>query len=81
MRIPVIASAVILAAASAAATSAPAASLILGWGKARVCYEAARAADTRGPAAAAQIAACNEALGTEALSVRDRAGTYVNRGI
>ena len=82
MRAPIIASALVIGlAATAAATSVSAASLVLGGGRARDCYDAARAVDTRGAAPASQIAVCDEALETEALSVRDRAGTFVNRGI
>ena len=79
MRAPLILS--ILIAGGAVVGDASAASLILGGGRAKACYDAARAIENRGPASAAQIAACDEALQTEALSVRDRAGTFVNRGI
>jgi len=67
--------------AGSLAGEASAASLILGGGRAKACFDAARAIENRGPASAAQIATCDEALQTEALSVRDRAGTFVNRGI
>ena len=79
MRAPLMLSAIL--AASAVATGAQAASLVIGGGQARACYEAARATEARGPAPAAQMAACDQALETEALSVRDRAGTHINRGI
>lgn len=67
--------------ACAAAPGAHAASLVLGGGQAKSCYDAARAVESRGPANAFQLADCDRALETEALSVRDRAGTFVNRGI
>ena len=78
MRAPVLI-AVMLAAASAGGAWAQA--LVLGGGRAQACYQAARMSEVRGPAMASQIDTCDAALETEALSVRDRAGTFVNRGI
>ena len=80
MRAPVIITLSALLAA-AAATSAAGASLVLGGGSAQACYEAARSTDHRGPAGNTQLDTCTRALETEALPVRDRAGTFVNRGI
>lgn len=80
MRAPVIITLTALLAA-AGATSAAGASLVLGGGSAQACYEAARFTDLRGPAGNLQLDTCTRALETEALSVRDRAGTHVNRGI
>lgn len=60
-----------------APAAAGAAVSILGGGLGRECYLAAESAATnRGG-----IDACDRALGEEALSVADRAATYVNRGI
>jgi tetratricopeptide (TPR) repeat protein len=62
-------------------SGASAASLVLGGGQAQACYDAARRIDAPRSATAAQLQACTDALESEALSVNDRAGTLVNRGI
>jgi tetratricopeptide (TPR) repeat protein len=63
--------------AALAASGAKAAVTVLGNGLPQSCFEAAEF----GGNAKDGIAACNEALDTAALQVRDRAATYVNRGI
>ena len=69
----------VLLALTAALAAAPslAAISVLGGGEARRCFEAA----DQGRAFAASLSICDRALGTEALSARDRAATHVNRGI
>ena len=66
---------------AASAAPASAASLVLGGGRAQDCYQAARRVDLPAVATASDLRNCTEALETEALSVRDRVGTLVNRGI
>jgi len=61
----------------AAAGSANAAVSVIGGGLAQACSQAA----IRGESAAEYEALCTTALETEFLNVRDRAGTYVNRGV
>ena len=65
------------AAALAYASSAAAAVTVFGGGLARDCSVAVLG----GEKDRRSEATCTEALETEALSPRDRAGTYVNRGI
>jgi tetratricopeptide (TPR) repeat protein len=67
----------VLGAASLLSQDADAAVTVLGNGLAQACFEAAEF----GGNARDGIAACNEALGEIALSIRDRAATLVNRGI
>ncbi|HZU50448.1 MAG TPA: tetratricopeptide repeat protein [Sphingomicrobium sp.] len=71
----------ILLAASVAAVSPLAASeaavLTLGGPLSELCYQAAAGADGRSSA----IESCTRALVEESLSARDKASTYVNRGI
>ncbi len=63
--------------AMVAPRSADAAVTVIGSGFARLCYEAAEA----GFVSDQGMDDCNRALAEEALTVRDRAATYVNRGI
>jgi tetratricopeptide (TPR) repeat protein len=65
-----------LVAASIAIPSHAAVSVI-GSGLARICYEAAESER----ATRDGVESCDQALAEQALSVRDRAATYVNRGI
>lgn len=60
-----------------AAGSAVAGVTVLGTGKARACYEAAEFRDYTREA----LKLCSEALAEEPMSQRDRAATFVNRGI
>lgn len=60
-----------------APAAAPAASLVIGSGLARECYEAAE----RERANAATVETCSRSLAEEALGFDDQAATYVNRGI
>lgn len=57
--------------------AAEAASLVLGSGLARECFEAAE----RERATTLTLGICNRALTEEALAFDDQAATYVNRGI
>ena len=57
--------------------AAPAAVTVIGSGFARACYEHSRSQQT----SQQSMADCNRALSEEALTVRDRAATFVNRGI
>lgn len=68
-----------VAAASLAGFAVPAAAAVLtvGGPLAKSCYEAARGGST----GAYAIEGCTRALEEEGLPVRDRAATYVNRGI
>ncbi len=68
---------VMLAGAVVAAEPALAATSVIGGGYGKSCYEAAEF----GTSFRAGIEACNSALNDEALSVTDRAATFVNRGI
>jgi tetratricopeptide (TPR) repeat protein len=58
-------------------TAARAAVTVIGGGQAEACSKAAKA----GKADTPSEKLCTEALETEMLSVRDRAGTFVNRGV
>lgn len=59
-------------------STANAAASVFGAGPARACYEAAAAGQTGQSA----LAACDDALAqADALSTRDRAATYINRGV
>lgn len=58
-------------------SSGGAAVLSVGGPLSQNCYEAALTSDTRDQS----IDSCSRALSEEALATRDRAGTYVNRGI
>lgn len=70
--------AILAAGASLIATSADAQAVtVLGGGMARICSNAALA----GESDARAEAACTEALTVELLGPRDRAGTFVNRGV
>lgn len=60
-----------------ASGGAIAATTVIGGGLARSCYEAAR--DDR--ASQANLVICDRALTEEALTLRDRVATHVNRGI
>jgi tetratricopeptide (TPR) repeat protein len=66
-----------LLSASLLSGGARAAVTVLGNGLARTCFEAAEFNGNPSDG----IAACSQALDQMALSVRDRAATYVNRGI
>lgn len=66
-----------LAGAMLALTPARSAVTIIGSGLARSCYEAAES----GRAARDGFIECDRALAEQALNVRDRAATFVNRGI
>ncbi|MGD0143241.1 MAG: hypothetical protein ABSC92_08790 [Rhizomicrobium sp.] len=73
-------SAIVLGAIGMTAFAAPqaqAAITVVGNGLARSCYESAEFGGDAGGA----IATCTYALETAALPVRDRAATYINRGI
>jgi tetratricopeptide (TPR) repeat protein len=59
------------------AGSAQAAMTVIGGGLAEECSKAA----LRGRSDRNSIEACNQALQTEFLDTRDRAGTYINRGV
>lgn len=63
-----------------AAAPAPlgAAVIVVSGSNARTCYEAA---ESSGPTVASSMQACNDALELEPLGPRDRAATFVNRGI
>ena len=71
----------VLCAAAVAAfsigTQARAAVTVIGGGQAEACSKAALA----GKSALRDEKVCTDALETELLSARDRAGTYVNRGV
>jgi tetratricopeptide (TPR) repeat protein len=71
---PLIAAAALLA---LAATSAQASVTVIGGGMAQACSKAALGGETE----AKFEAICTMALDSELLSLRDRAGTYVNRGV
>lgn len=58
-------------------TSARSAVTVIGSGLARLCYEAAES----GRATSEGFDSCDGALSEQALNVRDRAATFVNRGI
>jgi tetratricopeptide (TPR) repeat protein len=57
--------------------AAPAAVTVIGSGLARMCYEHSESSGT----SIQSIGDCDRALKEEALSSRDRAATFVNRGI
>ncbi len=57
--------------------NAHAATTVFGEPLGRACYEAA----LEGRSQARDLAVCDQALEQEALTRRDRAGTYVNRGV
>ena len=63
--------------ATLASTTARAAVTVIGSGLARSCYEAAES----GRASDEGFKTCDRALSEQALNVRDRAATFVNRGI
>ena len=67
----------LITAAAVAGTAYAGAVTVLGGGMARECSEAA----LNGESEARYEAICTQALETELLNLRDRAGTYVNRGI
>lgn len=73
----------ILAAMGALAGAAPAGAAVMtiGGGLGKTCYQLAKALQTGGPAPQRAIAVCSSALSGEPLTQRDRAATYVNRGI
>jgi tetratricopeptide (TPR) repeat protein len=64
-------------ATAAIAASAQAATTVLGGGLAEACFRSVKAGEANRPL----LELCTTALETEALRRRDRAGTYVNRGI
>jgi tetratricopeptide (TPR) repeat protein len=64
-------------ATAAVATAAQSATTVLGGGLAEACFRTVKAGQADRPA----HELCTNALETEALRRRDRAGTYVNRGI
>ena len=64
-------------AAMSLAGQSQAATTVLGNGLAGFCSQAAKAGDDDQPS----LEVCTLALETEAMSRRDRAGTYVNRGV
>jgi tetratricopeptide (TPR) repeat protein len=66
-----------LAAAIIAPNAAGAAVLVVGGGLGESCYKQAQ----RGEAGNSALDTCSQALDQEALSPRDRASTYVNRGV
>ena len=70
---PLVAAAVL----ALAATSAQASVTVIGGGMAQACSKAALGGETE----AKFEAICTMALDSELLSLRDRAGTYVNRGV
>ncbi|MDO9489892.1 MAG: hypothetical protein Q7J32_16075 [Sphingomonadaceae bacterium] len=72
-----LAGAVIVGATLVPTSGAPAAVTVIGSGLARICYEAAES----GRATADGFESCDRALSEQALNVRDRAATFVNRGI
>jgi tetratricopeptide (TPR) repeat protein len=61
--------------------AARAAFTIFGDGNAQSCSEAARQVEKGHPPDPQFFAVCNQALTLEDLDTRDRAGTYINRGI
>ena len=77
MRTSVFALTLITATAVAGSAAAAGAVTVLGGGMARECSEAA----LNGESETRFEAICTQALETELLNLRDRAGTYVNRGI
>lgn len=68
---------IMAASAILVSTSAGAAVTVIGSGFARLCYEHAEA----GRASDEGVENCNRALSEQALTARDRAATFVNRGI
>lgn len=66
-----------MVAAAGVPTFAAAGVLVLGNGMARSCYLQAE----RGASDGITLQTCNKALREESLSPRDRAATYVNRGV
>jgi tetratricopeptide (TPR) repeat protein len=72
-KIPLIAAAVL----ALAATASQASVTVIGGGMAQACSKAALGGETE----AKFEAICTMALDSELLSLRDRAGTYVNRGV
>ena len=71
------AAALVATAALMAANGAQAAVTVIGGGLAEACSKAALTGKTE----ARFERVCTEALETESLSARDKAGTYVNRGV
>jgi tetratricopeptide (TPR) repeat protein len=67
----------ILLAALISAGSASTAVSVLGGGQAQACFMAAKA----GRADNVSLSVCDEALATETLAPKDRAGTLINRGV
>lgn len=70
-------SAVVLGAGLLCGGAASASTLVIGGGAANACAQAA----IGGRADTASVTTCTLALDTETLEVRDRARTYVNRGV
>ena len=64
-------------AAAAIATSSQGATTVLGGGLAEACFRSVKSGQADRPV----LELCTTALETEALRRRDRAGTFVNRGI
>lgn len=75
LRTPLVTAA--LGAALTLAGPAQAATTVLGNGLAGICSQFAKAGEDRAEA----LEVCTLALETEAMNRRDRAGTYVNRGV
>lgn len=67
----------VLVGATFVPTGSHAAVTVIGSGLARICYEAAES----GRATSDGFESCDRALSEQALSIRDRAATFVNRGI
>jgi tetratricopeptide (TPR) repeat protein len=75
MRISLLAASAVIALAAAGAAQASV--TVIGGGMAEECSQAA----LHGRSDNTSIQNCSEALETEALNARDRAGTFINRGV
>lgn len=62
-------------------SSAPAQITVFGSGQAQACADAARSVSKGLPSPPRAIDSCNGALTYEMLTLHDRAGTFINRGI
>jgi tetratricopeptide (TPR) repeat protein len=63
------------------APAATAAFTVFGNGQAQICASAARAEEKGAPPSGQALEACDRAISTENLEIRDLAGSYINRGI
>jgi tetratricopeptide (TPR) repeat protein len=77
MKSPALAITALALALALAAPAATAATMVLGGGQAEICHDEALS----GRAAARGLLVCTSALESDPLTRRDRAATYVNRGV